>query len=270
MQVARSAPVLVGARWDEPTQCVRMNRAFRAGLIDYVEANYPVNSGQVPSVYPEIPIYIHCPINPLASPQGVNPRIAQQIRQAADDFDSPWIGEHLCWAGPDIEGRLGYIVSPLFCPEFVEVAVRNVRSLSAFYRRPIALELAPVYQRTGSMESEMHFLGAVAEEADSYIILDIAHWFISNRNLRRPVDYGIDQLPVQRVVELHIAGIRPGQDGRWWHDSHDRVPEQEIFDAVGDFVQRLPSVRAVTLEHADSAPESDFLKSLDMLRSVLS
>ncbi|MCB9765942.1 MAG: DUF692 family protein [Alphaproteobacteria bacterium] len=269
MSLPTGRPTL-GARWDYPNQDERLARAATAGLIDYVEANFPITPGHPPRVGEGVPVLVHCPINPIASPQGVNLRLAEQVREAADAWDSPWVGEHLCWAGPGAEGRLGYIVTPILCEAFVEVAARNARALQAFYGRPVALELAPVYQHVGALDSELRFLARVAEAGDTLIILDVAHWTASNRNLGRAADFGLDALPAERIVELHVAGIRAGQSGRWWHDSHDRVPEEEILTLTATLVRELPALRAVTFEHSDAAPETDLVRTLEQLRRVVS
>lgn len=261
--------VRLGARWDEPVQDDRLRRAFDAGLIDYVEANYPITPGHPPRVGPDVPVFVHCPINAVASPQGVNLRLADQVREAAFAFDSPWVGEHLCWAGPGDEGRLGYIVTPSLADEFVEVAVENTKQLAELYGRPVALELAPVYQKAGEIESEVHFLDRVAAGADARIIFDVAHWTASNRNLQRPPEYGLDAVDRERIIELHIAGIRPSNSGRWWHDSHDRVPEDAVVAFTKTLVDELPALEAVTFEHDPTAPEEDFVATLRMLREVV-
>ncbi len=114
----------------------------------------------------------------------------------------------------------------------------------------------------------MHFLGDVAEAADALIILDVTHWQIANRNLRRPAGYGLDALPPERIVELHVAGMRQGVDG-FWHDSHDKKPSNEVMDLAGRLVRDLPSLKAVTFEHHPAAPEEDFSEVLVRLNEIM-
>ncbi|MEX2205442.1 MAG: DUF692 family multinuclear iron-containing protein [Myxococcota bacterium] len=264
-----SGRAVLGARWDEPTQNERLRRAFEDGLIDYIEANYPIARGFEPEVGDDTPVLVHCPVNPLASAHGFNRKLAAQVRAGAEFHDSPWIGEHLCWLSAASEGRLGYIVNPIFCEATRDVAVENVRALSVFYGRPVALELAPVYGMTGSFASEIHFLTSVAEQADALIIFDLAHWTASNRNLGRPPDFGLDVLPRERIVELHIAGIRPSRSTGFWHDSHGDLPEVAMIELVREFVCTLPSLRAVTFEHLDGADEGDLRQTLKALRAAM-
>ena len=188
--------------------------------------------------------------------------IARRIKEQAARADSPWIGEHLSWLGTAPTGSLGYQINPLFTPEFAAVTVANVRKLREFYGRPVALELGPIYIGATGFESEMHFLGAVAETADTPVILDVTHWQIANRNLGRPADYGLEAIDAARIVELHVAGMRRGADGRFWHDAHELPPNAEVLDIAAALVRELPALRAVTFEHNPVAPEDDFHRCL--------
>ena len=133
----------------------------------------------------------------------------------------------------------------------------------------MALELSPIYTHATQFDSEMHFLGAVAREADTGVILDITHWQIANKNLDRPADYGLDAIEPERIVELHVAGMRLGSDGRFWHDAHELPPSPEVLDFMAGFVRDLPSLEAVTFEHNPSAPEEDFFRCLDDINGAI-
>ena len=254
--------VRIGARWDDPAQNERIARAYKRGQIDYIEVNYPIPFGAEPSAL-GIPILAHTSSNPTCSAEGVNLNIARRIKEGADASNSPWIGEHLSWLGTAPTGSLGYQINPLFTEEFEQIAVLNVIHLRDYYERAIALELGPIYISSTQYPSEMHFLGAVAKDADTKVILDVTHWQIANRNLERPVDFGLDAIDPERIVELHVAGMRCGSDGRIWHDAHERPPNDEVLAITANLVRDLPVLETVTLEHNPAAPEEDFYRCLD-------
>ena len=159
--------------------------------------------------------------------------------------NSPWIGEHLSWLGTEPGGSLGYQINPLFVNEFAEITVLNVRRLREYYERPIALELSPVYISATGYESEMHFLGAVADATDTGIILDLSHWQIGNRNLDQPDSYGLDALNPDRIRELHVAGMRQGKDQRFWHDAHEVLPNDTVLEWTARLVRPLKCLTAL-------------------------
>ena len=260
-------PARLGARWDDPAQNPRFAEAARRNLIDYVEVNFPVPWRADPFGL-GLPVIAHTSSNPTCSAHGINTGVARLVRDGAATAASPWIGEHLTWLGSASSGSLGYQINPLFTAQFRDIAARNVRRLKEYYGRPVALELGPIYTSPTEYESEMHFLADVAEAADTGIILDVTHWQIANRNLGRPADFGFDALPCERILELHIAGMRKGTDG-YWHDAHQMMPPDEIFDLIAQFAADLPALEAVTFEHNPGAPVSDFILGLKRLRASL-
>lgn len=258
---------MLGARWDDPEQNPRFAEAKRRGLVDYAEVNFPIPWKADPLLL-DLPVIAHTSSNPTCSALGINRAVADLVRNGADNAASPWVGEHLTWLGCAPSGSLGYQINPLFSEQFRDIAVENISGLRQFYGRPVALELGPLYTGPTAYRSEMHFLADIAELTDSAIILDVTHWQIANRNLGRPVDFGFDALPQQRIIELHIAGMRQGSDG-FWHDSHQFAPPDEIFRLVETLVGDLPAVRAVTYEHRADAPEADFFAGLERLRHFI-
>jgi uncharacterized protein (UPF0276 family) len=245
-----------------------VRRAYKTGVIDYIEVNYPVPYGAAPHRL-GIPVLAHTSSNPICSAEGVTSNVARLVRDGADDADSPWIGEHLSWLGTAPTGSLGYQINPLFTEEFARIAALNVTRLRDYYGRPVALELGPIYTAATGFESEMHFLGRVAEAADTLVILDVAHWQIANRNLDRPGDYGLDAIDPARIKELHVAGMRRGSDGRFWHDAHERPPNEDVLRWTARLARTLPALEAVTFEHNPSAPEADFFRCLDEINHAV-
>lgn len=261
--------IQIGARWDIKSQNARFEQARARGLLDYAEVNCPVPPDADVSRL-GLPVFAHTSNNPVASVDGVPVGIAERVKAVADASDSPWIGEHLAWLSPEPSGALGYVFTPLLTEEFVEQAAYNVRCLRGYYGRPVALELAPVYCEDPLGSCELRFLDQVARRADAGIIVDLAHLMISNNNLRRPLDYGLELLDAERIIELHVAGVRQSKDSRFWHDAHGLPPNDDVLSLAQRLVRRLPSLKAVTLEHSFDAPEADFYRSLERLRGAVS
>jgi uncharacterized protein (UPF0276 family) len=258
----------VGARWDDTKQTVRFQAARSRGLIKYAEVNFPISPlDNIQDI--QIPILAHTSENPLCSSHGLNYSLAEMVRQGAIASNSPWVGEHVSFSGSDEIGALGYVINPLFIADFAATAVANIRQLSAYYEKPLALELGPLYTPpSGDFRSELDFLNYVAEETNSKIILDLAHWTISNRNLGRSADFGLTHLSRHRIIELHIAGIRKG-GGNIWHDSHGESLDQEVLELTGFVLKYGHEIRAITLEHSFERPEEDFFRSLDELHMAI-
>ncbi|RSV22290.1 DUF692 family multinuclear iron-containing protein [Sphingomonas sp. ABOLH] len=261
--------VRLGARWDDASENQRFKLAKQEGLVEYVEVNFPISETENPLEI-GLPILAHTSNNPICSAFGYDIEIASRVRDGANAVNSPWVGEHLAMLGCSETGALGYVINPLFIEDFAETAVQNVLSLTDYYGRPIALELGPLYTPPdGPFLSELDFLGSVATRANAGIILDLTHWTISNKNLGRQLDFGLDHLPAERVIELHIAGMRQSSSGDLWHDAHGANLSEEILRILTEVLPRFFAVEAVTLEHSIERPDRDFLTSLELTRNAM-
>lgn len=261
--------ILIGARWDDSSQNHRFNCARALGLLDYAEVNYPISPAENPAEI-GIPILAHTSNNALCSAHGIDMQVASLVCNGAAASNSPWVGEHLALLSPAGTGALGYVINPLFTKEFAAISVNNARQLSSIYHRPIALELGPLYtQPNGEYLSEMHFLGEIARAANTFIILDLTHWAVSNKNLQRSPTFGFEHLPHERVVELHIAGWRKSPGKNVWHDAHGQLLSEEVLELLATVAPRLPALQAVTLEQSIERSEDDFLLSLSRISTLV-
>lgn len=255
----------IGVRWDDEVQNNRFKVAQDLGLIHYIEVNYPIAKDEKP-IASDLPIYAHSAYNGLCSAFGLNKPLVQIIKKEADKYNSPWIGEHLSWIAPSQTGALGYVFNTIYNDDFLDVTVQNINQLQSIYNRPIALELGPQYYLDNSDYNEIDFHIKVAEITGCSLILDLTHLIISNNNLKRPLNYGIDKYKNQNTIEVHIAGIRKSTNG-YWHDNHDNLPDSEVLNTLQSFCKDNKTLKAITFEHSASASEESFFKGLNSIHS---
>ncbi len=185
--------------------------------------------------------------------------------EEAEDLDGPWIADTtalarsvgaawLCgdaglWhVGPRERGH-GTLMPPVLEPDGADALAANVcvlREASGFEVLP---ENPPAHVYLGRMHL-LDYFARVAERADCGLLLDVAHLAIYQRVAgHAPLD-GLEGFPLERVVELHVAGGTPFPwRGRTFvEDDHGLsiLPDTwRILEAV------LPSavhLRAVVLE----------------------
>ncbi|MFI5316713.1 MAG: DUF692 domain-containing protein [Myxococcota bacterium] len=133
------------------------------------------------------------------------------LRRLADFLEPALISDHLAWTS--LDGRQLHDLLPLPYLEeaLTHVAERVARAQDALGRR-IALENVSGYARFAESElSECEFLAAVAERADCLILLDVNNVFVSAANLGFSAEAYLDALPLERVVQLHVAGHDAGE-----------------------------------------------------------
>jgi uncharacterized protein (UPF0276 family) len=91
------------------------------------------------------------------------------------------------------------------------------------------------------------FISHVVREADCYFLLDLAHARVTAAMLGIPVRAHIQELPLDRLVEIHVSGPRPiGEQGRW-RDAHESMQEEDY--ALLEWILNLIRPLAVSLEY---------------------
>ena len=109
-----------------------------------------------------------------------------------------------------------------------------------------------------STMTEWDFLGAVAEEADCGILLDINNVYVSAFNHGFDPERYIESVPVERVVQYHLAGH--SDHGLYLLDTHDHPLRTEVWSLYEKAVRRFGKVSAL-VEWDDNIPEFPTLEA---------
>jgi uncharacterized protein len=187
---------------------------------------------------------------PVGGTVAPDSRQIESFVESINVLGAPWASEHLSFnrvhRGPaDID--VGFLLPPLQSSEGVGVAVKNISALKARLPVPFAFETGVSYLRPMHDElSDGAFFAAVALGADCGILLDLHNVWANERNGRQPVDDLVNELPVERVLELHLAG---GQDyDGYWVDAHSNLIPSAVMDLARRVIPRLPNLKAIIYE----------------------
>ena len=260
--------VSIGARWDHEDQTPSFKEAKDMGLISYAELNAPQTINEEPDEI-GLPYYAHSTQNAIASAFKPNKKLLNTVKFLADKYNTPWVGEHLCFLSPDVGGSVGYVINPILNQDFKDIAVENANYISKHYKRPIALELGPFYNLIGDYESEIDFINDVARESNSFIILDVAHLIVSNLNLGRAEDFGFDKIDPDRVVEIHLANFRASNSGKSWHDFHGTAPNKTVLNILKNKINNFKNLKAITVEIDTRAGKVPFIETLQLVNKIV-
>jgi uncharacterized protein (UPF0276 family) len=163
---------------------------------------------------------------------------------------APWASEHLSFNRVRRRGRandVGFLLPPVQSAEGVALAASNIRAVAAHLPVPFAFETGVSYlQPTPGELSDGAYFASVAEAAGCGILLDVHNVWTNERNGRQPVLELVEELPLERVWELHVAG---GQelDGLWV-DAHSGLAPPPVLELARQIVPRLPNLKAIVFE----------------------
>jgi uncharacterized protein (UPF0276 family) len=120
---------------------------------------------------------------------------------------------------------------------------------------------------------ELHLLdyfGRVADRAGGGLVLDCAHLAIFQRARGLPPLAGLDGFPLDRVVELHVAGgtARSHEGFAWIDDDHGPEPLADTWAIVEHVVPRATNLRALVYE-CERNPAAAVVGNFARLRALL-
>ena len=194
-----------------------------------------------------------------------------------DMVSSPWFAQDVAYCfwqeGAAYSTSLGYFIPPTFNQASLKLAVERVKEVQAKVSVPVAVEPPPVTFISGTMPL-FSFFGSLAEQADCAILLDMGHLVSYEMASGRKVLDEINELPCERVVEVHIAGGRLKQS----HEADDNAPiyvdaheceiVQQTWEMFENMLPLLSNVKAVCYE-CEGVNEKKVLTTLDRIRKIV-
>jgi uncharacterized protein len=188
-----------------------------------------------------------------------DPQYVQQLKRFLAELDAPWHSEHLCFSSPD--GVMVHDLMPLpFRREAVDVAVARIRELRDAIERPVAIENISYYAHPGAAEmSEADFLLEVLERADAKLLLDVNNVFVNCTNHHEDPLQFLERMPLDRVVQLHIAG-HSRRDNGLIIDTHGEPVRDAVYTLLEHTLRRTGPV-PVLLERDQNFPSFEALRA---------
>mgnify|MGYP000994495029 CR=1 FL=1 len=252
----------LGLRWAFIDEVVAAAATGEPSLgVDFFEVspeNYMRRGGYVPGALAAVaerwPILTHGLTMSMGGLDPVEPAYLAELRALIDRLAPPFHSDHLCFGGHG--GRLVHDLLPL---PFIEEAVTNVVSRATAIRDrlgvPLAVENISYYFVPGEPDmSEAAFLRAVLEEADLGLLLDVNNVFVNAANFGfDPVAF-LAQLPLERVVAIHVAGHEHKPEHGRIIDTHGADAPPGVLDLLERVVAQTGPV-PVVLERDSHIPE---------------
>mgnify|MGYP000882275288 CR=1 FL=1 len=128
------------------------------------------------------------------------------LRDFIREVKSPWHSDHLCFGS--VDGRILHDLLPLaFTPATVERVADRVKEAQDRLGVPMAVENISFYMHPGKAEMpEAEFVARVCDRADCKLMLDVNNAYVNATNFGFDVDEWMRAVPLDRVVQMHVAG----------------------------------------------------------------
>ncbi|BAZ52159.1 hypothetical protein NIES4103_48180 [Nostoc sp. NIES-4103] len=260
----------VGLGFREPFKSDLFLNRQQVDFLEIVAEHYldtPVQKQQelelLASHFPIIPHAINLS---LGSAEGLDTDYLHKLASLIKQLNPPWWSEHICFTkagGVDI-GHL----SPLpYTKEAVEVVCRNIAEVRRWVEVPLILEnITYMVTLPGAEMTEAQFLTEVVERSDCGLLLDVTNLHTNAMNYAYDVHDFFQQLPWERIVQLHFVGGH-------WHDgilidSHSQSTPLEVWQLMDEVVGRA-SVKGIVLERDENLPPfAELTQELEKAREI--
>ncbi len=271
MQRLHELPVLkAGIGFREPMLADLFKYRSAVDFVEIVADNYlaapPEKLRELDLLSANFAVIPHALGLSLGSAEGLDPVYLERLARLIDRLRPPWWSEHIAFTragGVDI----GHLTPLPFTREAVDTLCRNIATARARIDTPLILENISytVALPFGEM-SEGAFLREILDRSDSGLLLDVTNVYANALNHGYDPRQFLDELPLERVVQLHFVG------GHWsegvWIDSHSAATPDEIWRLLEEVFKRAP-VKAALLERDENIPEfSELAAELDRVRNI--
>lgn len=235
-------------RWD----LVRHREAL--GAVEFIpeEVAGPAAFHDLRLLRDAVPVLLHGIGLSLGSAEGLDAGRVAHAAEVARAVRPPWFSEHIAFTrAGGVE--IGHLAPLPFTHEAVETVATNVATLRrALPDLPVLLEnIAYTFTLPGSEMDEAAFVRQVLEASGAGLLLDLenVHANAANHGYD-PIGF-LESLPLDRVVEVHLAG------GLWsdgeYADTHSRPVPEESW-ALLEWLAPRAAVKAVIIERDDDLP----------------
>jgi hypothetical protein len=234
-------------------------------MVDWFEViseNYMDSQGQprknLRQIRENYPVVMHGVSLSIGSTDPLNFTYLERLKNLASDIEPAWISDHLCWTG--INGKNSHDLLPVpLTEEALNHIVQRIGQVQDFLGRRILLENPSSYLTFKADNiPEYEFMAELAKRADCGLLLDVNNIYVASFNHRLDPRKYIDSIPMQNVVQIHLAGHT--HKGNHIVDTHDGHVVDEVWDLYAYAIARAGFVPSTMVEWDSKIPEFEVLE----------
>jgi uncharacterized protein (UPF0276 family) len=223
---------------------------------EVISENFMVPGGRPLHVLDRVreryPVVLHGVSMSIGSTDPLNVEYLDDLKRLADRARPAWISDHLCWTG--VGGKNAHDLLPLpYTEETVDHVARRVREVQDRLERPILLENVSSYLTyRDSALAEWECIAEIARRSGCFLLLDVNNVYVSAFNHGFDAGEYLRGIPVDRVVQFHLAGH--SDKGTHLLDTHDHPIAPAVWQLYEEAVRRFGPLPTL-VERDDDIPE---------------
>lgn len=178
-----------------------------------------------------------------------------------------WHSDHLCFSTE--QGAVLHDLLPLPADERTAMRVAGrIREAQDRLERTLAIENISYYLPIGQPRlSEAEFVRLVCEEADCGLLLDVNNVYVNSKNFGFDVREMLAGYPLDRVVQLHVAGHTRWDRFEMFLDDHGATAEPTVHELMQWVVERIGPVPVLLERDSAIPPLGELLEEVASLQA---
>lgn len=213
------------------------------------------------------PLVLHGLDLSIGTPETLDESYCAKLETVINETDCHWYSDHISLTKiNNIE--VGHLMPISFNEENIELIVSKVRSLTERITCPFLLEnITYYYTVPHSSMDEVEFIAKILDKANCGMLLDLNNLYLNSLNHHYDPYAFLTKLPLERVVEIHLAG---GSFKENMHvDTHANAISKEVWKLF-DYVAGTIPFRGVVIERdANFEPFADIIEEVQIARNIL-
>lgn len=177
-------------------------------------------------------------------------RWIEQTKLMANEINAAWLcGDAGRWHFAGRERGHGVLMPPILCRESAIETAESIAEIEAATGLAVLPENPPAVIYLGDLHI-LDYFGLVADRADCGLLLDCAHLAIFQQTRNLPPLAALDNYPLDRVVEMHVAGgaFADVEGYSYIEDNHSPEPLRATWEIVEHVVPRAKNLKAIVFE----------------------
>jgi len=209
----------LGLRWEFLDELLRREDEVPVDLLEISPENYMGRGGYFPAALARLaerfPVLTHGLTMSLGGTDPLDAAYLRELGAFARDVGTPWHSDHLCFSSAG--GAMLHDLLPVrFTEETALHVADRIRRARDVIQLPLAVENITFYTHVGGGERTMpeaDWIALVCERADCALMLDVNNAFVNAQNFGFDVDAWMRTVPLERVVQMHVAGHERFEEG---------------------------------------------------------
>lgn len=180
-----------------------------------------------------------------------------------------WVSDHLCFTRTP-ELSLGQLTPLPFNEDTVKAVVKKIKLVASAFDCPFLIEnISYIFSVPLSTMTEAEFISQIVDKSKCWLLLDLTNLYNNAQNHNYDPYEFLDQIPLDRVIQLHLAG--GSYIGNLLIDTHSHPVHLEVFRLLSYAAPKMSNLKGVIIERDQNFPEIiELLDELKQIRGLLS